>query len=333
MRVVIALAFAALALSASLSPAVSATRIDVGSLSSEEVTISGGGAVLYELYTATWCESCAEFDDLIEPLRTEHDERMAFIALHPDDDDDDKIGNSASQHRLNRLHAIEGRVTGTPTSFMDGVVAREGQVSGSQISLALFDAESSQRSRTSLTLSTTSDNGGLIFELSAKLSPSGSHSFNGTQLTIMIGDDDPEVGDSLLAEGAGPFHATLFALFEVDINENGSIGLIEEFPAGTWSMINSQIVNERVIITVRAHSISQPLGDLSILATHEVNDNFLSTTTSPLTLGAVSFFQADEKEENILSGYLIATGLIGIGVLIIAIPSERKNISSGKEEE
>ncbi|HIG03476.1 MAG TPA: hypothetical protein EYQ53_03730 [Candidatus Poseidoniales archaeon] len=332
MRVVIALAFAALALSASLSPAVSATRIDVGSLNSGEVTISGGGAVLYELHTATWCESCAEFDDLIEPLRTEHDERMAFIALHPDDDDD-KIGNSASQHRLNRLHAIEGRATGTPTSFMDGVVSREGEVSGSQISLALFDAESSQRSRTSLTLSTTSDNGELIFELSAKLSPSGSHSFNGTQLTIMIADDDPEVGDSLLAEGAGPFHATLFALFEVDINENGSIGLIEEFPAGTWTMINSQIINERVIITVRSHSISQPLGDLSILATHEVNDDFLNSTISPLTLGAVSFFQADEMGENILSGYWIATGLIGIGVLIIAIPSERKKISGGKEEE
>jgi len=109
--------------------------------------------------------------------------------------------------------------------------------------------------------------------------------------------------------------------------------MIEEFPAGTWSMINSQIINERVIITVRAHSISQTLDDLSILATHEVNDNFLDSTTSPLTLGAVSFFQADEKGENFLSGYWIATGLIGIGVLIIAIPSERKKISSGKEEE
>lgn len=317
-RILVALSFGALILSAALTPAASATRVDLNSLSNGPVTISGGGAVLYELHTATWCTACADFDDIVEPLRSAHAERMAFVALHPDDDDD-KIGNSASQHRLNRLHSIEGRVTGTPTSFMEGELAREGKVSGTQISLALFDAESQQRGRTSLSLTTSANQNDLTFQLTASLSQNGEPTFNGTQLTIMVGDDDPEVKDSLLVEGAGPFHAALSSLFEVDINENGSLGKIDSFPSGSWEIISSHGDAEEVVVSLRLNDSYGAINDLTILAAHEASDENLNS--SVLTHGAISFFQGENVKEGVVSWEWIIFGLLGTGGLIVAVPA------------
>ena len=84
LRCFLATVMAWLALSLCVTPAT-AYSATPGSLLEDNIVVSGGDAVLVEVYTATWCPSCAELDDILAVLRSEHDGRLALMTLHPSD--------------------------------------------------------------------------------------------------------------------------------------------------------------------------------------------------------------------------------------------------------
>ena len=54
------------------STSSSAYTTDRGELINGTISTTGGDSVIVEVHTATWCEYCAETDDILSALRTAH---------------------------------------------------------------------------------------------------------------------------------------------------------------------------------------------------------------------------------------------------------------------
>lgn len=325
---VAAIALTWLVFSMGFAPTATAARFDAGSLSESELSVSGGGSVLTEVHTATWCPSCAELDDVMKVLRTEHGERMTMISLHPDDGSD-TLGNQASEHRLARLHSIEGRATGTPTIFMEGTLAREGAVSGSQVSLALFDAESDMRSRTALQLTAKMDGDLLVLQVEAEIDDD--QTFANTQVSILLGDDDPDTTDSEIATGGGPFDAALTSLLEVSLDEEAQVVEIDAFPAGMWTISEGERSRTKVSFQTFIQIGFEAAGDTTIVIAHEADENHLSQNEA-FTYGSISIVQENVNSDELLNWVWLVGGLLIIGIVIIAVPERKSGVSSHTEK-
>lgn len=119
-----------------LLPLVSA---DTGSPDESRDAV-GGHAILFEHYTATWCDSCATVDPWITEFSDSHSSRMVRIALHPDDHD--PFGSPLTTKRV-ALKQTD-RSLSLPTFWFDGQGELEGVVSESLLENQLRSAESNR---------------------------------------------------------------------------------------------------------------------------------------------------------------------------------------------
>lgn len=326
-RCFLATVMACLALSLCFTPAA-AYSASPGSLLEDDIVVSGGDAVLVEVYTATWCPSCAELDDILAVLRSEHDGRLALMTLHPSDGVD-VLSTLASSHRLDRLQANVAKLTGTPTIYMESDIASEGLVSGSQFSSTLFNFESNLRDRTEITLS--AHQSGEILSLDITATIDDDDDFENTQIAVMIGDDDPVVPDENLAAGAGPYDATLHSLFEVEIS-NASIPSFDAFPKLQWTVADYKFNDSEVSFSVHLIQPQSQANSTTIIVTHEVMEEFVANSTVD-TFAAVSIIQEDSKPSTRAGWQWLVGGVLILGVLILADSHFRTNRAAAEVDE
>ena len=326
-RCFLATVMACLALSLCFTPAA-AYSASPGSLLEDDIVVSGGDAVLVEVYTATWCPSCAELDDILAVLRSEHDGRLALMTLHPSDGVDG-LSTLASSHRLDRLQANVAKLTGTPTIYMESDIASEGLVSGSQFSSTLFNFASNLRDRTEITLSAHQSGEILSLDITATIDDDGD--FENTQIAVMIGDDDPVVPDENLAAGAGPYDATLHSLFEVEIS-NASIPSFDAFPKLQWTVADYKFNDSVVSFSVHLIQPQSQANSTTIIVTHEVMEEFVANSTVD-TFAAVSIIQEDSKPPTRAGWQWLVGGVLILGVLILADSHFRTNRAAAEVDE
>ena len=326
-RCFLATVMAWLALSLCVTPAT-AYSATPGSLLEDNIVVSGGDAVLVEVYTATWCPSCAELDDILAVLRSEHDGRLAMMTLHPSDGVD-VLSTLASSHRLDRLQANVAKLTGTPTIYMESDIASEGLVSGSQFSSTLFTFESNLRDRTEITLSARQSGDILSLDITATID--GDDDFANTQIAVMIGDDDPVVPDEDLATGSGPYDATLHSLFEVDISDD-SIPSFDAFPKLQWTVADYQFSNSEVSFSVHLIQPQSRANSTTIIVTHEVMEEFVANSTVD-TFAAVSIIQELPNQSTRAGWQWLVGGVLILGMLILADSHFRTNRAADEADE
>jgi hypothetical protein len=301
-----------LALSLCVAPAA-AYSAPPGSLLDNTIVVSGGDSVLVEVYTATWCPSCAELDDIISVLRPEHDGRMALMTLHPTDGVD-VLSTLAASHRLERLQTNVAKLTGTPTIYMESDIASEGLVSGSQFSSTLFKFESNLRDRTEMTLSARQSGDILSLDITATID--GDDTFANTQIAVMVGDDDPVVPDGDLAAGAGPYDATLHSLAEVEISD-ATIPVYDAFPVLQWTLTDYQYNASEVSFSLQLIQPQSQANTTTIIVTHEVMEEFVANTTVD-TFAALSIIQEESTQSSRSGWQWLVGGVLILGLLILA---------------
>jgi thiol-disulfide isomerase/thioredoxin len=301
-----------LALSLCVAPAA-AYSAPPGSLLDNTIVVSGGDAVLVEVYTATWCPSCAELDDILAVLRPEHDGRMALMTLHPTDGVD-VLSTLAASHRLERLQTNVAKLTGTPTIYMECDIASEGLVSGSQFSSDLFKFESNLRDRTEMTLSARQSGDILSLDITATID--GDDTFANTQVAVMVGDDDPVVPDGDLAPGAGPYDATLHSLVEVEIT-NTSSPQYDAFPPLDWVLTDYRFNTAEVSFSLHLIQPQAQANTTTIIVTHEVMEEFVANTTVD-TFAALSIIQEESAPSPRTGWQWLVGGVLVLGLLILA---------------
>ncbi len=326
-RCFLATVMAWLALSLCVTPAT-AYSASPGSLLEDDIVVSGGDAVLVEVYTATWCPSCAELDDILSVLRSEHDGRLALMTLHPSDGVD-VLSTLASSHRLDRLQANTAKLAGTPTIYMESDIASEGLVSGSQFSSTLFNFESNLRDRTEITLSARQSGDILSLDITATIDDDDD--FADTQIAVMIGDDDPIVTDENLAAGAGPYDATLHSLFEVEISD-ASIPMFDAFPRLHWTIADYQFNNSEVSFMLYLIHPESQANSTTIIVTHEVMEEFVANSSVD-TFGAVSIIQEETTKSTRAGWQWLVGGVLILGLLILADSHFRTNRADAKVDE
>ena len=295
------------------STSSSAYSTQRGELIGGTVSTTGGNSVIVEVHTATWCEYCAETDDILPVLRTEHERRLSLISLHPIDGTD-LLPSMASTHRLDRLHMNAGKLTGTPTIFMEGEISDEGLFTAGQITSSLFNSESNLRARTEIGISAHQSDDILSVSVSALINDKVT--FNHTQISVMIANDEPELLPGDPVEGSGPYYSTLNSLIEVEIVNSSSEISYDAFPPQNWAI--TDYVKNNSHVSFVAHLI-QPLSHAnttSIVVSHEIIEEEI-TNYSTDVLGVASIVQSDINQEKTSSAWIIAACLF-MGFVIIA---------------
>jgi len=295
------------------STSSSAYSTQNGELNNGTISTSGGNSVIVEVHTATWCEYCAETDDILSILRTEHGSRLSLISLHPNDGTD-LLPSMASTHRLERLHSNAGKLTGTPTVFMEGEISDEGLFTAGQITSSLFNSESNLRARTEIGISAHHSDDILSVSVSALINDKVS--FNNTQISVMIANDNPELLPGEPVEGSGPYYSTLNSLIEVEITNSSSEVSFDAFPPHNWAITDYEKNNSYVSFVVHLIQPSSHATTTSIVVSHEIVEEEI-TNYSTDVLGVASIVQNDANLEKSSSSWIIA-GCLFMGVLIIA---------------
>ena len=302
-----------LAISISFAPA-SADSGKRGGLTSGGIIVADGNAVLVEVHTATWCPTCADFDDIVPILRREHDGRIALMNLHPSDGVD-LLSSPASTHRLERLHMNLGRITGTPSIFMESQLTSEGAMSGSQFTTELFSAEANLRDRSDLRMHAFQS--GDILTVTIAVEIESTNTFSDTQLAILVGNDAPVVDTTGLPVGAGPFDASLHSLLEVELDVSNQTPNSTAFPSNKWGLSNFQATPTSISFSAHLLQNVSLANQTTIVGIHEVVEERIANTSID-TLSAIAIYQ-DHLQSSTNSAWIwLVGGCILLGILILA---------------
>ena len=98
---------------------------------------SGGHAIFLEHYTATWCQTCATIDPLVNEFVDNHNGRFYRVAFHPNDHD--PFGSNVTTDRIGTKEI--GHQLVYPTFWFDNEVELQGSLGTSMLENALRSAE------------------------------------------------------------------------------------------------------------------------------------------------------------------------------------------------
>ena len=132
----------------SVTPTTAVAVAPSGLLDHPLSTGTGGRTMLVEEVTATWCPSCAEIDPELVRVADSHGSRIALIALHPSDGEDD-FQPPASQYRIDRINALRDEpVVSTPTFVVEGGEARVGYEAWTDVQRDILSTKLESRLKT-----------------------------------------------------------------------------------------------------------------------------------------------------------------------------------------
>lgn len=268
------------------------------------IEMRGGGSVVMEQATATWCDVCASHESWISPMVESNGERLIRVSLHSSIDD--PLGNEASKFRRNWLGHTDSDPT--PIYHFDGVRENTPSSSRGELQRSLLDAEGDRVSHESLDVS-------IIFESSSVFIEAiidDPIKKNGTIMTLMLLKSEASIDPEDATNGLLTSHSVLQQI--VMIGENTS----SIYPVG-WA--TGTIDYE---IGIKANfSFEWPNGmdknSTTIVVIHEEgNANSGHTTLSALSWNVIP----SEQESN----SSLWPAVVGIGVIIagLAYKSQRK---------
>lgn len=302
----------ALTLLVATALALPATAAPMGkdSLLEGSLQVSGGGTILQEQVTATWCEICALSDPRIIDFEQSVTPRVQRIALHPDDGSD-SLGTRISSHRI--VRAGENPATlPLPSFWHDGQGLFTGEVSEGRLQLLLLAAESERRADTELDLRVERTHVSIIIDV--LLEVVAGQNLSGTQLSLFVTEDDVDIGaeEAARMNGIRMHQGVARALIEVPLAEvadsqreaaAASVAFAE--PVEAWSATlerHGEVIHLRLQLVPDA---SWTLGSLGFTIVHEsvIGDDDLRV------LGAVSAMQRDEAPQGAGGGWVLVVML------------------------
>ena len=256
-----------------LHPAAARTVAPDGPLNETLHSGTGGRTMLVEEITATWCPSCAEIDPELVRVADSHGSRIALLALHPSDGEDD-FQPPAAQHRIDRINAFrEEAIRSTPTFVVEGGPAREGYEAWGDVQRDILTTETTRTDVSTLAFSVEPDDD----RLRATVANISLQAVNNTQLTFMI----VEHGKTVSADAVNPGEATrdrvVVGLAECNLNNHtitSAIGVDNATVSGDcrtgfsvtfnatlhWSVV---LVHEHAVVNGSAPS-AQSLGAVEL---------------------------------------------------------------------
>ena len=162
---------------------VQATVVSISESFDQPVATEGGGrTLLVEEITATWCPSCAEIDPELLQVADSHGSRIALLALHPSDGED-AFQPPASQHRINRLSAVNDDVAqSTPTFVVESGEPRRGYDAWAEVQRDILNAELARQDVSELDVEVVKTDSGYR----ASVAHANLLTMEGTQLTLMV---------------------------------------------------------------------------------------------------------------------------------------------------
>ena len=315
--VVRALALSLLLASALALPATAAPMGE-GSLLEGSLQVSGGGTVLQEEVTATWCEICARTDPRVSDFEQSVSPRVQRIALHPDDGSD-PLGTRISSHRI--VRAGENPATlPVPSFWHDGQGQFTGDVSEGRLQLLLLAAESERRADSELDLRVERTHVSILIDV--LLEVEAGQKINGTQLSLFVTEDDVDLGAEVASQmnGIRRHQGVARALIEVPLSEvadsereasAASVAFAE--PVEAWSVTlerHGDVIHLRLQLVPDS---SWTLGSLGFTVVHEsiIGDDDLRV------LGVVSAMQRDEVLEGAGGGWILVA-ILFLSCLLMA---------------
>ena len=286
----------------SVTPTTAVAIAPSGLLDHPLSTGTGGRTMLVEEVTATWCPSCAEIDPELVRVADSHGSRIALIALHPSDGEDD-FQPPASQYRIDRINALRDEpVVSTPTFVVEGGEARVGYEAWTDVQRDILSTELERDGMSELAFTVTPENDMFrvtLNELRLVDSP-------GTQLTYMVLEHDKQVSSSSTNPGGPTRDRVLVGIAECAV-DSGTVtehlGLVNATTADGCEHDFS------VVFNATEH--------WSVVLVHEhINNN--GTTPSDASLGAVelAYRPISSSSSDDFSLWVLATcGVIGIAAL------------------
>lgn len=281
---------------------------------SEELTngieANGGSLVLFEEYTATWCQVCSEIESDVNELASIHNERVVLIALHPADGIDD-IGNYASSNRIITL--FNGSVKPTPTFIIDGKITSEGVPMMSQLNTKILQSQSKKSNFTELYFSVKRVNDTLNFEIKMDSNSKGT-------VNIMILED--KVTSNNYVGDLEKFDNVLKEMLSINLSD-------EEMITGTsdWTFeINNSSEKTTISATYQIKG-GMNIDNLGFLASHEIIDEGKVSVN-----GAVKIVQGLEKPSD-SPYFLVIFAIFLILGIFASLGSLSTNNKSNDEDE
>ena len=275
----------------------------------EGIEIKGGSLILFEEYTATWCQICAEIEPDIEDLTSKNNDRVALVKLHPSDGIDE-LGNYASSKRI--LSLFNNSLKQTPTFVLDGDIVFEGAPTMSQLNSMILQTQSKKSNFTEMIFSAKRINQTINFEIEISNNISGIINIMilENKVTSNSPDGDLKKYDHVLKE-----------MLSINTSNNKSINNNEQ-----WEFeINK---SESGIKLVAIFSIEGDINieNLGFIASHEVTKENYTTV-----LGAVKIIQGLENPSKYNNTIPIFVTFLALGIFASLGFLERKNKSDAEE--
>lgn len=316
----------ALLLLPGLAPLARGEIVAAGSLDGSRVETSGGSTILLEQSTATWCEVCEEVDPIVEAWQPDAGDRVARVALHPEDRVD-VLGTPIATHR--ELRTTNPGELAYPSFYVEGRFGWEGLTTYRDLEVELQRAEGARPTSSALTLATTFGATSVAIEVAIELT--AETPLNGTQLTLFLVEDHVPLTPVEAINGIRHPNDVARALLEVSLDDvaAGPRGAAQpsdawSYPAGNWT---ATVGRSATTVDLEA-ALQLPLGAdlwrLGIIAVHEWQ--VPSNASGPGVLGVVQLVQETETTGGLPSWtwQLIVALLLVTGVALLWQPAGRE---------
>ena len=288
---------------------VQATVVSLSTSFDQPVATEGGGrTLLVEEITATWCPSCAEIDPELLQVADSHGSRIALLALHPSDGED-AFQPPASQHRINRLSAVNADVAqSTPTFVVESGEPRRGYDAWSDVQRDILNAELERQNVSELDVEVVKTDDGYR----ASIAHANLVGVEGTQLTLMVLEHGKTMPAGVVNPGGDHRDRVLVGLAECSVDNRSITANIGLLSATVETTCESSFSIEFEAIT-----------SWSVLLVHETTSEVLSDGGEHTSLGAVELAHRDRAQYDAATNVL-STVLLGSCVVLAVASIVRK---------
>ena len=275
----------------------------------EGIETKGGSLILFEEYTATWCQICAEIESDIEDLTSKNNDRVALVKLHPSDGIDE-LGNYASSKRI--LSLFNNSLKQTPTFVLDGDVVFEGAPTMSQLNSMILQTQSKKSNFTEIIFSVKRINQTINFEINISNNVSGI-------INIMILEN--KITSNSPDGNLKKYDHVLKEILSINTSNNKSMNNYDQWDFG----INKSESGINLVATFNLDGEIN-IENLGFIASHEVMKENYTTVH-----GAVKIIQGVESPSKYNNAIPIFLIFLALGTFASLGFLERKNKTDDEE--
>ena len=267
------------------------------------IETKGGSLILFEEYTATWCQICSEIEPEIEYLASKNNDKVALLKLHPSDGVDE-LGNYASSKRINSL--FNNSLKQTPTFLLDGGIAFEGAPTMSQLNSMILQTQSKKSNFTEISFSVKRVNQTIHFEINIENNISG-------LINIMILENKMTANSP---EGdLKKYDHVLRNMLSINVSNNKSMNINEQ-----WVFEINKSENRIQLLATFNLQGDINIENLGFIASHEVITENITTV-----LGTVKIIQGIETNNMYNNTIPIFIIFLALGIFASLGFLEKKN--------